>query len=1465
MAELKFDSKKPEDWDRFLRRFQITIDGKGNIPDSQKRGMLLNALDDRTLDRLEKWLEPVPLESASYSAALAILKEHLQTKTNNTVKYVEFTGRHQLSGESAATYMEELSRIVPHLGIEDKEVRELLCMHQFVAGLQDKALQDKLFEAENLTMESALGTAIQTEANRRMADAVRRPAESNSVYRVGPQHDAGARQPVCYCCAGAHLAKDCPEDKDKLFCSYCKIKRHVLAACKKWKKAQQQGKGGGGSKREKQGNNTRKKPSGNVASVETPAQAGPSAPPVTVPPTPLAVPSQPVPQAQHVAAMHTPTAARELYDLVYGHQGLFQVGAAQALRAAPPVMLQVRLNGTDMWFQVDSGACRTIIGSTTFEALAVRPSLRPADIELHRFEDPKPIVFRGVFDAEVHFRDRRLTLPVLVSNGNGPSLLGRDWFAPMGLGVSGVNSVSDFNDIYSMVKEYPTVSSPHHGCFTGPPVHIAVPADAQPRYQACRRVPFPLMTKMEEAIDKQVAQGVWVPYQDYRWASAIVPVAKKNGSLRLCADYKGTVNPFLSPDTYRTPTVDEVLHKLAGGQIFGEIDLVDAYTQIPVDEDTSKLLAVNTIKGLFRVTRMPFGVKVASAVFQRVIDSILSRFKGVVAYQDNVYIKADNLSAYKQILCSVLQALSEAGLKVNADKCTWATTELNVLGFKITPHGLHPLEDKVIAIHRAPVPKGKGELLSLLGLITFYGRFFKGRAHVLEPLHRLLEHGAPWDWTDAHDAALQEVKKRITSDQVLVHYSLDRPVTITVDASPVGVGAVLSHTFVDEATGLSEERPIAFASRTLTPAERRYAQFDREAVAVMFGVKRFGQEVRGRFFRIVTDHKPLLGVFKPNVRIPDTLSPRMLRWVLTLGAMDYSIEHHPGPSIGNADFLSRLPLQGQADPRSDAHVHLVAGFLSRNPAEASQLPMYPDPAGVFLLDAKDPQDLSAAAIAAATLQDPLLSQVYHWTVHGWPRDVPPEAQPYAALRDQLSTLHDCLLRGDRVVVPHVLQPKVVELVHATHPGITCSKAIARAIVWWPGIDKDVENAVRQCTACQEAANRPPRTYCSWPKAEAPWERVHLDYAGPFMGHNFLIVIDAYSKWPVVKVVPDLSAPTLVTHMRYIFADLGLPKLIVTDNGGSFVAAYFQDFLSKNGVRHLFSPPWHPASNGLAERTVQSFKRLMVKFSVEADIHARVARVLWAMRTRPSRTTGRSPAELCLGRSFRSHLTPLHPKDAEHQDPPARVNPYKVGQPVWALKFRSKEKFDWFPGHVQECNGATICAVVLDNGEVLHAVPVNYMRPRVPAPPPVRRRQEPELGEDDEWFPPHLPFEEDPAPQHREEPPPLRRAAPYWWQGERDDVEQAMLPPPLRPRQPLVVDDPGRQLRELINQRVEEVLARQQDRPRQEEPPRQPRGRARRSLDGLQINPGQQPPQGPPPVVTRVGRESRPPQRFGMPQ
>ncbi|KAJ1521844.1 hypothetical protein ONE63_003479 [Megalurothrips usitatus] len=584
-------------------------------------------------------------------------------------------------------------------------------------------------------------------------------------------------------------------------------------------------------------------------------------------------------------------------------------------------------------------------------------------------------------------------------------------------------------DVTHLVANFPAVSGVGTGVYKGEPLHLEPEPGSREVYQRARSVPFALTTRYAEAVDKNVRRGVWVPIKAAKYATAIVPVPKKNGSLRLRADYRSTVNKALRADLYRMPTVTEVLTKVGEGRWFAEIDLEEAYAQIPVDEPTGMLLAVNTTKGLFRATRLQFGVNVATSVFQRIMDGLLGALEGTLAYVDNVYVWGSTLRQLYDRLCKVLEVLSKAGFKVN-DKCVWATQELQVLGFKVTAEGVQPLEDKARAILEAPRPKDVLELRAFNGLVTFYDRFIKDKATIMEPLYRLLDKGTAWTWGKREQAAFDAIKTIIAGPNVLVHYSLDLPLLMTCDASPVGVGAVLAHIVSEDDT--AEERPVMVASRTLNAAERNYAQTDQEALAVVFGCKKFAQYLVGRHFTVVTDHKPLLHILDPCRPVPEQVSPRVLRWLFLLAALDYQMLYKPGKDIGHADFLSRCPL-----PTKDA------GAV--------------DPAGIWLLEARDVQDLSAQDIAEATAEDRQLSAVGHWVRNGWPKDVPQDHAdinftPFKGKKDALSCSKGCLLWGDRVVVPSKLRPRVLALLHGTHLGISYSKAIARSIVWWPGFD-----------------------------------------------------------------------------------------------------------------------------------------------------------------------------------------------------------------------------------------------------------------------------------------------------------------------------------------------------------------------------------------------------------------------------
>ncbi|KAJ8876363.1 hypothetical protein PR048_020808 [Dryococelus australis] len=260
---------------------------------------------------------------------------------------------------------------------------------------------------------------------------------------------------------------------------------------------------------------------------------------------------------------------------------------------------------------------------------------------------------------------------------------------------------------------------------------------------------------------------------------------------------------------------------------------------------------------------------------------------------------------------------------------------------------------------------------------------------------------------------------------------------------------------------------------------------------------------------------------------------------------------------------------------------LVMQTVSRLPQPTPSEDVFPEPAGVHLLEARDLCLLSPRDIARATDSDVVLRQVKIYIHQRWSIIVPTELLPFYSKRAAFLLMpSECILWHERVAIPSALQETVENY----------SKTMARGIVWWPNINSDITNKVKLCKACQTVANALPRSVvCPWPQAERAWKRVYLDYAGPFLGHYLLIVIDAYSKWPIVKVMSSVMAAVIITHMRYISADLGKPLVIVTDNGWQFMLDEFSEFLQSNGICHLYTPPRHPSSNGLAEHTVQQLR------------------------------------------------------------------------------------------------------------------------------------------------------------------------------------------------------------------------------------------------------------------------------------
>ena len=342
-------------------------------------------------------------------------------------------------------------------------------------------------------------------------------------------------------------------------------------------------------------------------------------------------------------------------------------------------------------------------------------------------------------------------------------------------------------------------------------------------------------------------------------------------------------------------------------------------------------------------------------------------------------------------------------------------------------------------------------------------------------------------------------------------------------------------------------------------------------------------------------------------------------------------------------------------------------------------------------------------------RDPTLAAVLHYIQHGWPKHVDSSLSSCLSRSTELSVHEGCTLWGNRVVIPPQGRTAVLQELHEGHPGMSRMKGLARMYVWWPRIDTDIEETVRHCSNCQVNRSAPPTAPLhpwSWPTH--PWTRIHIDYAGPFMGKTFLILIDAHSKWIDAVCTNSPSACAAIEHLRTVFSQFGIPETVVSDNAACFTGEEFQAFMTSNGIKHITSAPHHPASNGLAERAVQIVKNGLKKVA-EGTINTRLAKILFAYRITPQSTTGVSPSELLLIRRPRCRLDLVKPniqRRVENKQLAQKINhdtststrTFVTNDPVLIKNFNNTGP-KWLQGHIIQPVGPLSYLVKLTDGRI----------------------------------------------------------------------------------------------------------------------------------------------------------------------
>ncbi len=1211
-----------EEWLQYKERLEQFFIANSITVNEKKRAVFLSVVGAETFKVLRSLVSPEKPGDKSLADLLQKLEDHFSPKPSEIVERFKFHTSFRKPGESMAAYLARLRALAKYCNfgasLEDMIRDRLVC------GINDIAIQKRLLAEPKLTYKKAVEVAHSLERADKNIQLLKQPRRAESMAAADEVHRIPGRRGTqnCYRCGNAgHIAPKCKVSQD-IVCNTCGRKGHMKKACRS---------------------------------------------------TGRKVPTTPHKRKADLRNLEEPDAMESDGD----SDTLFHVKAKSNL---PPLEVVVTIDKKKVKMEVDTGATYSLMSKVTFDRLWPRKSLDKSEVKLCTYSK-EPITVMGSCCVNVEYAGQIVQdIPLLVVQGSGPTLFGRSWLKVIRLNWQAIHNVHSTEAWQKVVDKYPQVFEEGLGTLQGYKAKIHVDPNAQPKFCRARSVPYALREKVEKELARLQEEGSIEPVEMAEWAAPIVPVLKADKTkVRICGDFRVTVNPVSKLDSYPIPKVEDLFAVLEKGKAYTKLDLTSAYQQLPLDEDSKNYVVINTQKGLFRYTRLPYGIASAPGIFQRVIDTVLQRIPGVVTYLDDILITGATQAEHLSALEEVLKRLSKAGLRANLKKCAFMKSSVTYLGHVIDEEGLHPMPDKIRAVNQAPTPRSLTELKSYLGLLTYYSKFLPHLASNLRPLYDLLKKGSAWHWGSEQQQAFQKSKEMLTSSKLLTHFDSSLPLVLACDASAYGIGAVLAHRMED-----GSEKPLGYVSRTLTKAEKNYSQLEKEGLSCIFGIRRFHSYLFGHRFQLITDHKPLLGLLKEDQATSQHASARIKRWSLFLAAYEYTLTFRNTEAHANADALSRLPLPEEPDP-------------STTPPEV-----------VLLMEYLDDLPVTANDIRHETRKDPILSKVHQYLRVGWPKERDKELERFSSKRIELSIQDDCILWGSRVVVPQKGQDAIIQELHEGHPGMSKMKALARMYVWWPGIDADIERSVRRCRSCQEVRSSPPLAPLNpWKWPSRPWSRIHLDFAGPFENRMFLVIIDAHSKWIESFPTKNATSTVVIDCLRSLFARFGIPNTVVSDNGTCFVSSEFEAYLKSNGIKHNTSAPYHPASNGLAERAVQIVKRGLKKVT-SGDIGARLAKVLFTYRITQQSTTGLTPSELMFGRQLRTRLDLVKPnveqrvedrqaKQKEYHDKRARSRTFQVDDKVFVKNALGKPR--WIAGTVAAVTGPVSYHVKLNDGRM----------------------------------------------------------------------------------------------------------------------------------------------------------------------
>jgi len=693
------------------------------------------------------------------------------------------------------------------------------------------------------------------------------------------------------------------------------------------------------------------------------------------------------------------------------------------------------------------------------------------------------------------------------------------------------------------------------------------------------------------------------------YASPIVMVPKPNNEWRFCVNYQ-EINKITRSDAYPMPSVQEQLRGFSGSTYFSTIDLKSGYWQVELDEESRQYTAFASPIGLFEFNVMPFGLKNSPMTFQRLMEEVVRGYVGefVEVYLDDIIIHSPDFPSHLIHIRKVLERLKQHGLTCHPEKCRFALREIKFLGHIIDGEGITPNPQKIQEALEYGPPTNRRQMQQFLGLCQWFATFIPDLGELAAPLYQLTGKKGKWHWGTEQETSFQALKDRLSKTQKLAHLNPDLPLFLQTDASEIGLGAILFQTEKD-----SPPRIIAFGSRQLKDAERRYSAVEREALAIVWGIQKFRDYLEGRKFTLVTDSEGLTWMKQMKDR-----NGKIYRWFMLVMGYDFQTLHCKGRDNQAADSLSRNPGEDSWELQEDP---LWPPSLSW-PKSRENSPILANLKKLW------------EEIRTSQDKDPKLSEIKKIV-----------EQPGDRTKWRQYTILDGILYlrprsgQPKIMIPTEQTNKVLKMFHDDegHPGVLTTLQRVQSKVSWRGVTKDVKQYVKGCKTCQAVKpnNRPFVDIQVARDLRTPFQQVAVDIMGPYPRSSngkthLLVVTDIFSRW--VEAFP-MGQPTatkiLQTIEKEVFHRFGYPEKLLSDNGSQFISREWLHHMEEWGVEAETTPVYHPRANP-AERRNQEIKKLMRTTLInrphkEWDRH--MSESLFFLRNRVNSNTGYSPASL----------------------------------------------------------------------------------------------------------------------------------------------------------------------------------------------------------------------------------------------